>query len=255
MSRERVSKGAIIPKKDKKVISVLQGLERGVSDEKFFKAFSKMYPEDLDRVHKRFDEHERLSKSGKGHPMVRPYQYILQSAKTIRDQYRKGKDLAELLVELNTKKPKFVEECPEDIQSMIAKSSDMSSYETRIDGVNLLGKWKCNEVVSALNDRVENDPVYDVRYTAYERLKRFGLVVKKPTKGKVHVDPEIEEKLVAVAAELKPGFAQDKFERKFKAMFPAEFDLEKYHRRNQFKYWLKKFIANMPKDTSSSPAG
>ncbi|MDQ7965889.1 hypothetical protein RDI61_17835 [Pseudomonas plecoglossicida] len=249
MGRERVSKGQIILKKDEKVIAVLQDLSPDASDEDFFKAFQEKYPADLDRVQKRYDEHERVNK-GKEHPMARPYQYILNAAKKTRDQYRKGGDLAEMLVEVTTKKPKFVEGCPPDIQRMIAKASDMSSYETRIDGVNLLGKWKCDEVISALNDRLVSDPVYDVRDTAYERLKRFGLTVKKPSKDKPHVDPDIQNKLVAVAAELKPGFAQEKFERKFKTMFPAEFDLEKYHRRNQFKYWLKKFIANMPKDVA-----
>lgn len=246
MGRERVSKGQIILKKDEKLIAVLQGLSQDVSDEDFFKAFSEMYPKDLDRVQKRYDEHERLNK-GKGHPMARPYQYVLNAAKKIRDQYRKGGDLAEMLVEVTTKKPKFVEERPEDLERMIVKASDMSSYEARIDGVNLLGKWKCDEAISALTDRMTNDPAYDVRNTAWERLQRFGLAVNKPKKDKPYIDPDIGQKLAAVAGELKPGFTQDKFERKFKTLFPAEFDLEKYHRRNQFKHWLKKLIANMPK--------
>ena len=246
MGRERVLKGQIILKKDEKVIAVLQGLEPGVSDEVFFKAFSEMYPKDMDRVQKRYDEHERLTKPGKGHPMARPYQHVLNAAKTIRDRYRKGEDLADLLVEVTTKKPKFVEERPEDLERMIVKSSDMTSYETRIDGVNLLGKWKCDEAINALNERLLNDPAYDVRDTAYERLKRFGLDVKKPSKDKAHVDPDIQKKLNTVAAELKPGFSQERFERKFKTLFPAEFDLEKYHRQNQFKYWVKRFIESLP---------
>lgn len=252
MGRERVSKGQIILKKDEKVIAVLQGLSPDVSDEDFFKAFSEMYPKDMDRVQKRYDEHERLNK-GKGHPMARPYQYVLNAAKKIRDQYRKGKDLAELLVEVTTKKPKFLEECPPDIQGMIAKASDMSSWETRVDGVNLLGKWKCDQSIKVLTDLTLEDPTDDVRNTAYERLKRFGLEVNKPDKAKPYVDPEIEHKLVTVAAELKPGFSQDRFERKFKFMFPVEFDLEKYHRKNQFKYWLKKIIATQPKSTLPTP--
>jgi hypothetical protein len=252
MGRERVSKGVIIPKKDEKVIDVLMGLEPNVSDEDFFKAFSDKYSADLDRVQKRYDEHERLTKPGKSHPMARPYQYMLNAAEKIRDQYRKGKDLRELLEEINTPKPKFMEECPHDIQKMIEKSADLSSYESRVDAVNMLGKWKCDESINALSELMACDPVYDVRDTAYQRLKRFGLEVTRPHKGKAYVDPDIQSKLIAVAAELKPGFSLEKFDKKFKIMRPADYDLLKYHKKNQFKDWLKKIYENLPKHAADA---
>jgi len=247
MSRERVSKGKIIQKKDEKVINVLLMLQSKVSDENFVEKFKEVYPDDWKRVNKRYNEHERLTKDGKSHPMAHPHQYMLNASKKIREQYANGKDLNELLIEINTPKPKFTEETPPELIKLLIKIKDLTSYEVRIDAINKFGKFKCEESISALTERLSEDPVFDVRDTAYQRLIRFGCDVDKPSKGKTYADSEIQIKLQDVVSQLKIGFTLEKFTKKFKFLYPVEFDLHQYHQKNRFKHWLKKSMANLPK--------
>jgi len=247
MGRQRVSKGKIIPKKDEKVIDVLRTLEPSTSDDEFVKKFREMYPDDWQRVVKRYDEHERLTPKGKSHPMAKPFQYMLNASRKIRGLYANGKDLNELLLEMSAPKPKFEEGAPDKLDKMLKKLADISSYETRVLAVNHLVIFKCEESISALTDVMRNDKVFEVRDTAYQRLVRFGCSVDKPIKGKAYTDPEIQDKFQNVASQLKPGFSLDKFESKFKHLYPEEYDLQRLEKRNRFKSWLKKAVGNLPK--------
>nr|WP_198591106.1 HEAT repeat domain-containing protein [Vibrio cyclitrophicus] len=247
VSRKRVSKGQIIQKKDEKVINVLLTLQPSVSADNFVEKFKEVYPDDWKRVIKRFNEHERLTKDGKSHPMAHPHQYMLNASKKIREQYANGKDLNELLIEINTPKPKFTEETPPKLEQWIKQLQDRSSYENRIDAINKLGKFKCNEVIEAFMTAMDSDLVNKVRDTAFQRLVRFGVDVTKPKKAKVYADPELTQKLIEVADSLKVGFAYERFESRFRSKFPEEFDLQKYTKKNRFKSWLKKQMAQLPK--------
>lgn len=75
MARKRVSKGALITNKDKKLKKVFEviGESRNVSE--FKEIFKKLYEKDWNRIQKRFQEHEKLSK-GKSHPMPNPEKYL-----------------------------------------------------------------------------------------------------------------------------------------------------------------------------------
>lgn len=247
MSREIVSKGKIIQKKDEKIINVLLMLQPKVSTGDFVEKFKEVYPNDWNRVNERYNEHERLTKDGKRHPMAHPHKYMLNASKKIREQYANGKNLNELLIELNTPKPKFTEGTPPELIKLLIKVKDLTSYEVRIEAINKFGKFKCKESISALTERLSKDPVFDVRDTAYQRLIRFGCDVDKPSKDKAYADLEIQIKLQDVVSQLKVGFTQEKLTKKFKFLYPLEFDLQKYHQKNRFKYWLKKIVASLPK--------
>ncbi|MDN3683220.1 hypothetical protein QWZ04_23210 [Vibrio tapetis subsp. quintayensis] len=39
----------------------------------------------------------------------------------------------------------------------------------------------------------------------------------------------------------------DRFESRFRSKFPEEFELQKYTKKNRFKSWLKKQMAQLPK--------
>ncbi|EKH6499228.1 hypothetical protein O8Q80_004742, partial [Providencia rettgeri] len=72
MSRQRVSKGSVIPKKEFKIATVLSLLAVDCDFDSFFSEFKRIYPKDWERVNKRYQEHERLTKPGKSHPMAEP---------------------------------------------------------------------------------------------------------------------------------------------------------------------------------------
>ncbi|EJT5912999.1 hypothetical protein N2W46_000246 [Clostridium perfringens] len=75
MGRQRVSKGAVIVKKKEKIASVFKVMGDRRDEKLFIETFRTMYPKDWERIEKKFNEHERLSK-GKKHPMPNPYKYL-----------------------------------------------------------------------------------------------------------------------------------------------------------------------------------
>lgn len=247
MGRQRVSKGKIIQKKDQKVIEVLMTLPSDVSGDDFVSKFREAFPEDWKKVQKRYDEHERLTPKGKSHPMAHPHQYMLNASRKLRQLYAGGADLSEILNELNAPKPKFVEGRPDNLERLLQQAGDLTSYELRVTAVNSLGKHKCDESIAALHDRLSNDPVYDVRETAYLRLVRFGVEAERPRKDAPHTDPEMNKKISHVVSQLKPGFSDDKLDNKFKALYPEEYDLQRYQLKNRFKHWLKNVVKSLPK--------
>jgi hypothetical protein len=247
MGRQRVSKGKIIQKKDQKVIEVLMTLPSDVSGDDFVSKFREVFPEDWKKVQKRYDEHERLTPKGKSHPMAHPHQYMLNASRKLRQLYAGGADLGEILNELSAPKPKFVEGRPDNLERLLQQAGDLTSYELRVTAVNSLGKHKCDESIAALHDRLSNDPVYDVRETAYLRLARFGVEAERPRKDMPHTDPEMNEKISHVVSQLKPGFSDDKLDNKFKALYPEEYDLQRYQLKNRFKHWLKNVVKSLPK--------
>ena len=55
----------------------------------FFEEFKKTYPKDWDRVNKRYQEHERLTKPGKSHPMAHPVSYMQTAFKSFQKKLAK----------------------------------------------------------------------------------------------------------------------------------------------------------------------
>lgn len=76
MSRQRVSKGAVIVKKEIKIQEIISSLKDPNDFNEFFEAFKNLYPSDWLRVNKRYEEHQRLTKPGESHPMAEPIKYM-----------------------------------------------------------------------------------------------------------------------------------------------------------------------------------
>lgn len=85
MSRKRVSKGALIPNKERKLKEVFDIIKGDNSFENFKEAFIKMYPDDWNRINKRYKEHKEINK-GKAGPMPEPNKYLIN---TYNNYYRK----------------------------------------------------------------------------------------------------------------------------------------------------------------------
>lgn len=247
MSKKRLSKGVIIPNKDQKVVEVLLGLRNDASDDEFVIAFRKQYPEDWKRVEARYHEYESLSKKGNVPPMAKPYQYILNAAKSIRGRYKKGEDLTEVLHKMNAPKPKFIEGVPQDLEALLKKLHDKTSYEKRLDAIKKLGKYKCKEVIDEFLEIMKTDPVTDVRNAAHSCLIVFGYEISRPRKAPMYVDKDLREKLIEVANSLHADFSYDRFASKFQAIYPETYDLYKYSKNVLFKGWLQQQIKQPPK--------
>lgn len=250
MSRQRVSKGSVIPKKEFKIATVLSSLPVGCDFDSFFSEFKRVYPKDWKRVNNRYQEHERLTKPGKSHPMAHPLSYMRTAFHSFQQKLVKNSMSAtDYLFSLEEPKDKYIESEPtEKVRKEIIKNRNIVySFEKRILAVHLLGKYKCQECIDTLIDLMNNDHIFDVRELAYEKLIRFGLDVgpqlKKPSH---HTDPQITQKIASVGFSSEQVKTKEGCERainEFRKKYPIEYDLYTHSKRNQFKAWFRKQIS------------
>ena len=249
MSRQRVSKGSVIPKKEFKIAEVISSLPVDSDFDSFFSEFKRVYPKDWDRVNERYHEHERLTKPGKSHPMAHPLSYMRTAFTSFqRKLVKDNMSAADFLVSLEEPKDKYIEsEPPEKVRKKIKINlSLLHSFEERLLSVHLLGKYKCQDCIDALTDLMNNDHIFDVRKLAYEKLVRFGLDVgpqlKKPSH---HADPQIAQKIASIGFSSEQVKIKEGCERainEFRKKYPVEYDLYNYSKRNEFKAWFRKQI-------------
>lgn len=76
MRKKHISKSSIIINKNEKVKKVFEVLNQISGEEEFITTFREKYPEDWQRILKRYDEHKRLRKKGKAYPMPEPNKYL-----------------------------------------------------------------------------------------------------------------------------------------------------------------------------------
>ncbi len=86
MNRQRVPKGQIFLRKEEKVSATIDALESPHTEMQFVEKFKELHPDDWEKIVKRYNAHERLTPTGKSHPMPNPAQYLLN---TYRNQQRK----------------------------------------------------------------------------------------------------------------------------------------------------------------------
>lgn len=93
MSRQRVSKGQIIMKKEEKLPKIASIMPAGFTDDDFVEEFKKLYSKYWANIVKRYNEHVRLSK-GKSFPMPEPRKYLLNVSRKyiqeVRNKHAQG---------------------------------------------------------------------------------------------------------------------------------------------------------------------
>lgn len=179
MGRERVSKGAVIVKKEEKIATLIRDVGVDADFGTFFEAFKTTYPKDWVRVCDRYEQHERLNKPGKRHPMANPPKYMENVFRAFHKKLKeRGQTPEEFLHVLSlpkSERPKFQDgEPPRELNKMLrgAKHSDV---QRRIVAVNRLGKYRCEASVKALREVLSEDSSQEVRMLAHEKLSRFGI--------------------------------------------------------------------------------
>lgn len=177
MGRKRVSKGSVIVKKDEKVATVIKNIGVDADFEAFFKAFKETYPKDWERVCHRYEEHERLTKPGKSHPMARPPKHMENVFRAfhrkLRDLNQTPEEFLRILSLPKSEKPKFQEgEPPRELNKML-KGAKHADIERREVAVNRLGKYRCEATISALREVMLEDSSPAMRKKAHEKLVCF----------------------------------------------------------------------------------
>ncbi|APC11345.1 hypothetical protein REJ26_004304 [Providencia stuartii] len=250
MSRQRVSKGSVIPKKEFKIATVLSLLAVDCDFDSFFSEFKRIYPKDWERVNKRYQEHERLTKPGKSHPMAEPLQYMKTAFNSFKRKLLKESITAkDFLLSLEEPKEKYSESEPsEKVWKDIKRNiSVVYSFEKRLLAIHLLGKYKCTECIDMLVNTMNNDHIFEVQKLAHDKLVRFGLDVgAQPKRPPHHTDPQITQKIASLgfsSEQVKDKKTCERAISEFRKKYPIDYDLYTHSKRNQFKAWFRKQIS------------
>lgn len=136
---------------------------------------------------------------------------------------------------------------PENIELLRSKSMDRADSQSRLDAVDELGKFKCQESKDILWRLMMNDRVYAVQHRAFIKLQAFGEDVKLPRKRKGHQVKDINKKLSSVLKSIGGEYFEENFNKKFKQLYPEEYDIYIQEKGGKFNSWIKNVIQNLPK--------
>ncbi|NMA49625.1 MAG: hypothetical protein GX947_07650 [Tissierellia bacterium] len=75
-------------KAHEKIPKVIEALDQGFTDDEFIEKFQEMFPKEWQNVNRRYNQHERLTKEGKSHPMPEPKKYLLLKSHKYLKQVR-----------------------------------------------------------------------------------------------------------------------------------------------------------------------
>lgn len=136
---------------------------------------------------------------------------------------------------------------PDNIEVLKKQAADKTSYKNRLEAVDELGKFKCQQSKDILWRLMINDKVYAVQHRAFLKLQAFGEQVKLPRKKKGHLVKDINKKLGRVEREMPASFTPEEFNEKFKALYPEEFDVYSFEKRSNFDQWVENVLRSLPK--------
>ncbi len=72
---------SVFIKKDKKIAVVVSKLPNGYTDDNFIALFKELYPDEWQKIEKRYQQHLLNSKPAKKIPMPKPEKYLLNALK------------------------------------------------------------------------------------------------------------------------------------------------------------------------------
>lgn len=79
---------SIIAKKAEKAEKILKQMSDKDNEEEFKKLFRKLYPEDWEKIKRKYLKEERKTKPGKSHPMPNPNTYLHNMFKTALSKHK-----------------------------------------------------------------------------------------------------------------------------------------------------------------------
>ena len=141
----------------------------------------------------------------------------------------------------------FTVEPPENITDLKKLAGDKTNYKNRTSAIEVLGKHKCQQSKDILWSLMMNDKVYAVQNAAFLKLQAFGEDVKLPRKKNGHLVKDINKKLGRVRDSFPEEFTPEEFNKKFRAMYPEDFDIYSFEKNGRFDQWVDNILKSVPK--------
>lgn len=138
----------------------------------------------------------------------------------------------------------YVEEIPKDINELKKQARNKLSYKKRLDAVEELGKYKCQQSQDILWRRMVSDKIYLVKLLSFKKLQAFGIPVSLPKKKRGVLVKDINKKLFKIRESFKEDFTIEQFKSRFLELYPEDFDIYSYEKDGQkMDVWIKNILS------------
>ena len=133
----------------------------------------------------------------------------------------------------------FETELPEQYEALKKQANYTSSWQERLDAVEILSASKHEKIIDLLKNRMQNDTVYKVQLAAYEALVAFGENVEKPKPVRFDIIKNTDKILLRVKKSLPKDHTVEDFADKLKRMRLDVYDAYEGEKGAEFMNWLE----------------
>ena len=146
----------------------------------------------------------------------------------------------------------MIKETPANIEVLKRKANNQNSWRERLEAVNELKNYDCQQSRDILTRLAIHDVVFTVKEAAFRAVQAMGVTKNgKPIylgkKPKGNLVDGINKKLTHVRDSLPEGYTLDEFKSAFQQQYPAAYDAYEDDKGKQFDKWLGNVIQSLPK--------
>ena len=146
----------------------------------------------------------------------------------------------------------MTKETPANIEELKRKANNQNSWRERLEAVNELKNYDCQQSRDILTRLAIHDVVFTVKEAAFRAVQTMGVTKNgKPIylgkKPKGNLVDGINKKLTHVRDSLPEGYTLDEFKSVFQQQYPAAYDAYEGDKGTQFDKWLGNVIQSLPK--------
>lgn len=143
-------------------------------------------------------------------------------------------------------------ETPANINDLVKMAGDKTNWRRRLEAVQELKKWDCQQSRDVLTRLALHDLVFKVKEEALRATQPFGIVkngkpLKLNKKPKGHLIKDINKKLYRVSDILGEEFGIEEFKEKFKQLYPEVYDVYEGDKGNKLDKWILNVLETKPK--------
>ncbi len=143
-------------------------------------------------------------------------------------------------------------ETPSNIEELKRMANNQNSWRERLDAVNQLKNYDCQQSRDILTRLAIHDIVFTVKEAAFRAAQTMGITKNgKPLylgkKPKGNLIEGINKKLSHVRDSLPEGFTLEEFKAAFQKQYPAAYDAYEGDKGKRFDKWLENVIPSLAK--------
>lgn len=147
----------------------------------------------------------------------------------------------------------FIKRTPDNIEELRKKANKKYDWKERLEAVNVLRKYDCQQSRDILTRLALHDRVYKVKEEAFRACQALG--IKKGGKpiylGKKDIgykNKDFTKVFLRIKRESKMDeFNLEVFIEKFKQINPEMYDVMNFEKRSKFNSWVENVYKSLPK--------